>query len=154
MARINALVNRCRLRGGDCPCFLDCQAICVIDEKLGQLELKRRDIERAVLHLQNERSRLTSPPARVKVGFKFDGRYEPAVVFSENNAEFGYISKTGAWISSDQWPFDRETVWPDDCERLQIRVELSKWFNSCFLAPIPDQLSPQPPESCCNPAFE
>ena len=122
-ARLQALANRCRNRGGDCPCTIRCQALCTAAEQLEQIAAEERAIKRRREHLEQLTRRLQTKPATLKDGFVFDSRYEPVMVFDGDVASFGYEDSNGDWIECNEWPFNEQFIWADDCERFGIRVE-------------------------------
>ena len=121
MGKLEAVLGRCKQRGGDCPCVSGCQALDFVHARRDELNLARIDIDREIARLDNQRRRLESPMANLVVDIRRDG-LEPVMVFDGDEAIFGWEDQDGEWNEGD-WPFDREWVWPDDCERLGIRVE-------------------------------
>ena len=50
--------------------------------------------------------------------------YESVAVFDGDGVSFMYENcETGDTIEIAAWPFDKNYVWPDDCEAAGIRVE-------------------------------
>jgi hypothetical protein len=46
------------------------------------------------------------------------------MVFDGVDGHFGYEKPDDDWEEAD-WPFNESLVWPDDCERHGIRVEVA-----------------------------
>lgn len=122
-ARINALARRCRTRGGDCPCVRGCDAVRQIETELIAVRAEESNIRKSREWLESTKRRIETPPATLAEGFVFDKRYEPVMVFDGNEGTFGYEDQDGEWIDCDEWPFQQNFIWPDDCERHGIRVE-------------------------------
>jgi hypothetical protein len=122
--RIEAMAKRCRRRGGDCQCHRMCQAIIEAERELQSLAVQQVYLQRQRERLENLTKRLKAPMATLKDGFTFEKRGEPVMVFDGENSEFGYEDTDGEWAEAD-WPFNESGIWPDDCERLGIRVEVA-----------------------------
>ena len=76
-ARIYASANKCRNRGGDCPCQGPCQAVEAIDERLEELESDKAVIDHAVDELKRTRRRLTSKEKKPYVELDYHGHPVP-----------------------------------------------------------------------------
>jgi len=122
-AKLEAVVKRCKKRGGDCPCIGRCQAMDVVDRELGGVSIEEREVKRKRELLEAVRRRLASPMATLKPDFVFDPNLNAVIVFDGDEATFGYEDRDGEWIEQSVWPFNEKYVWADDCERLGFRVE-------------------------------
>jgi hypothetical protein len=122
-AKLNAVVKRCKKRGGDCPCIGRCQALDEVDRELGAVSWQELDLKQKRKRLEDTRKRLTTKPATLRDDFHFDPNLQPVIVFDGDEAIFGYEDEDGEWIEQNTWPFNEDHVWPDDCERLGFRIE-------------------------------
>ena len=122
-ARLTAVAKRCKKRGGDCPCTSTCEAVATIERRLNGVAAEEYEIKNRRVYLETMKRRLQTPPATLKPSFAFDARYEAVIVFDGNEATFGYESSDGEWFEQNEWPFNEDVIWPDDCERLGFRVE-------------------------------
>lgn len=122
-AKLEALVKRCKKRGGDCPCIGRCQAMNAVDRELGSIAIEECELKRKRERLESVRRRLESPMATLKPDFVFDPNLQPVIVFDGDEATFGCEDSDGEWIEQNVWPFNEDYVWADDCERLGFRVE-------------------------------
>jgi len=122
--RIETMAKRCRNRGGDCQCRGPCQAIVAVITEIQQIANQQVELQRQRERLENLKKRLKAPPATLKDGFTFASHGEPVMVFDYGDASFGYERSEGEWKEGD-WPFNESTIWPDDCERHGIRVEVA-----------------------------
>jgi hypothetical protein len=122
--RIEAMAKHCKNRGGDCQCRGPCQAIIETERELQSLSVQQVYLQRQRERLENLTKRLKDPMATLKDGFTFEKRGEPVMVFDGENSEFGYEDTDGEWTEAD-WPFNESGIWPDDCERHGIRVEVA-----------------------------
>lgn len=120
---LNAVAKTCRTRGGTCDCRGPCMAITLATERLNSLERERREVELEIAKTEDVLRRVQTSPARLRDGFKFKEGLTPVIVFDGGEASFGYEDANGDWECSGEWPFAEAFVWPDDCERLGIRVE-------------------------------
>lgn len=62
-----------------------------------------------------------TPLATLKEGFKFREGLTPCVHFDFDEAHFGYEDDDGEWHDAE-WPFNEDRIYPDDCEKLGIKV--------------------------------
>ena len=122
-SRLQALANKCRNRGGSCPCTTRCQALIAVEESLFEVRLAEKEAREKRNRLEATRRRLLAKPATLKPDFVFDINLQPVIVFDGDEAHFGYEDDNGEWIDQDVWPFNEDVVWPDDCERLGFKVE-------------------------------
>jgi hypothetical protein len=97
--------------------------VAVITE-IQQIANQQVELQRQRERLENLKKRLKAPPATLKDGFTFASHGEPVMVFDYGDASFGYERSEGEWKEGD-WPFNESTIWPDDCERHGIRVEVA-----------------------------
>lgn len=126
--RLRAMEKRCRSRGGDCPCPVgSCQAREELERRLSAVLHKLSIAQASRDSLINRIRRITTPPAGLREDFSFDPQKTPVMVFDGEEGHFGYEGDDGEFIDVDEWPFDQEFVWADDCERLGIRVEVAWW---------------------------
>lgn len=121
--RLKQLAAKCKKRGGDCPCVGECLALKLAYAEQDKARAEIRGLQEHVHWLDVVALRLQSPPATLRSDFTFDTRYTPVMVFEGGDGQFGYEDGTGEWIESNEWPFNEDYVFPDDCERFGIRVE-------------------------------
>lgn len=122
-ARLLAVANNCRVRGGSCGCVGLCKALALAEHRLTELFRQRSEIQKQIDATENLQRKVRAKPASLREGFRFREGLEPVIVFDGGEATFGYEDSSGGWIESGEWPFAETYVWPDDCERLGIRVE-------------------------------
>lgn len=122
-SRLQVLAKQCKRRGGNCPCTGLCQAACAVDQELASIAIAERELRDRRQQLESLRRRLSSPLATLKADFKFEPGLDPVIVFDGDEASFGYEDANGDWIERNEWPFNEDYVFGDDCERLGFRVE-------------------------------
>lgn len=121
--RLTQMAAKCKKRGGDCPCIGDCLALKRAYEEQDKAHSEIRRLQSRLYWLELVALRLQSLPATLRSDFTFDTRYTPVMVFGGGDGQFGYEDGNGDWIDCNEWPFNEEYVFPDDCERFGIRVE-------------------------------
>lgn len=121
--RQKAMAKACKKRGGSCPCVSGCKAIESINVSLSLLNCKAVEIKREIDELCRARSRLNTKPATLKDGFEFRDCARPVMYFDGDEAHFGYEDESGEFTNEDEWPFNEESIFYDDCERFGIDVE-------------------------------
>lgn len=124
LPRLMAMAKQCRRHGGECPCGTDCKA------EMGLLRVKNR-LQRELSNVDHKLKWLQRTPATVKAGWakpeKPDGDYFLAVHFDSDEAILHWSSDTESVdfveiVGEAAWPFNEETAWPDDFERLGVVV--------------------------------
>lgn len=125
LARLRAVAKNCRMRGGqcDCPSLGSCKAVELGSQSLCRLAAERTQLERKIKYVENIVRRVQTRPATLRKDFQFREGMTPVVVFDGDEATFGYEDQNGAWVESDEWPFNESSVWADDCSRHGIKVE-------------------------------
>lgn len=126
MGRIDTLIRKCRKRGGDCQCAgQSCEAVRAIAEARKPSLATIAAAEKQLAALHEKSRRLASPLAKLLPGVTLDPPkpgYVPVVLIDTPDGYFGYEDADGEDFVEADWPFDVDHVWPEDCERLGIRV--------------------------------
>ena len=123
MHRALAMAKRCRLRGGDCTCNRDCEAL--LQLRILRIN-KSNELQRIVEAIQ----RLEAPYAQVVDGWQMPARpqgdYTAVAHFDLGEVSLGWSSETETddWLDMKcEWPFVEPIAYPDDFEKLGFEVE-------------------------------
>lgn len=124
MPRVFAMAERCRNKGGDCPCGLYCQAE-------SELARAKSDLSQQLRKVQHKLKWLRHKPCTVRANWVRpeppEGDYTLSVINDGDGWVLHWYSETEqkdyVEITGDaSWPFNEETAWPDDWERLGVEV--------------------------------
>lgn len=133
MKRINALIRKCRHRGGDCSCPLRCQARDEVVAELVQAEQAVGAANRRLEQAKVMKRHLEAMPCTVKPGWtmppKPDGDYAPMVYIDYDECHMHWYSETESIDQVDMdlkgdsaWPFVEDYAYREDWERLGFTV--------------------------------
>ncbi len=122
--RITAMVSKCRKRNGDCPCLNQCEAEKLIDKAMQKMDQYKKNIDLKQRRYENLKLMINTPVATLKKDFKFREGLTPVMYFDTDEAHFGYVDQDGEWVEDcEEWPFEENYVWPDDCVKNGIQPE-------------------------------
>ena len=124
MSRLDAVINGCKDRGGDCGCLRGCEAQKIIDVNQATVRAAIKPLAKQRDMLDSQQKRLTTKLPQIKEGVKIDPPegYKAEVYFDTDEAHFYYINEDD--VTLDQpWPFTEDYVYPSDVERLGINWE-------------------------------
>lgn len=129
MGRLQAIVQRCAIQGGDCPCGLhECKArVAILDERIA-IKNFRTELDRQESECDRLQELLDRKPATVRPDWSMPEKpsegYRPAAV-NEGEWEVGWVNDDDDWvpiIGDDSWPFVEEEASDKDWERLGFEV--------------------------------
>ena len=118
-ARIEAMVNQCRRLGGGHNALKVQDAI---DKKLASISLEIQDLKRKVKHLEMLREKSVTPPVKLLVELSPPDGYKPMVVNDSGDCHCFYHNEETMDDIEIDWPFDRESVFTEDLEKLGFEV--------------------------------
>lgn len=136
MGRLQAVLKRCRKKGGDCHCHefwdgkIGCKAESLLNDERDILMGKRQAIDAAIKSIDRKMAWLLHEPCTVKEGWEMppkpQGEYEATVV-SEDGWHPHWYSETEdidyiEFPSTHSWPFVEDRAYDEDWEKLGFVV--------------------------------
>lgn len=109
------LANRCKRRGGDCPCKGDCQAERALHKRLTELDSEKRQLKSAL-------EKITTKPATVRGDWTL-----PIKPAGDGWCPHWYSEKDDPDCvdfpsGRESWPFEENYAYADDWERAGFQV--------------------------------
>lgn len=124
MPRLFAMAERCRNKGGDCPCGMYCKAETELARAESELSKQLRKVQHKLKWLRHKPCTVRDEWERPEPP---EGDYTLTVINEGDGWCLHWYSETEkedyVEISGDAaWPFVEDTAWDEDWERLGVAV--------------------------------